>query len=97
MHRLLVQIAPLQKHKEEIVDHLLMVFSVRGGEQVEGYTQLVPRFQELGMVPVQHFFGGYPLLFSPNGDRRSVAVAARHHEDFIAFDPVVAREMSAAR
>ena len=62
------------------------------GEQVEGNPQLFPRFQKQSVIARHHLGRRNPLLVRPDGDRRAMGVAARHHQHPAAFKPVIAGE-----
>ena len=87
-----INITQLLQTGEKILHDALVVFSMRGGEQVERDAQALPSIQELGMEPFQHFLRLDVLLVGADGNRRAVGIGTGNHQDFIAFHPVVACE-----
>ena len=91
-HGIGVDISLLLKRQEDIVDHFLVVLGVGAGEQIEGDAQLLPGFQELGVVSVENLSRGDPFLLGANGNGGAVAIAAGNHQHLVALDAVIAGE-----
>ena len=91
-HRLRVQIPILVETAEDVLRHLRVVLRVRGREQIEADAEPLPAVEELGVVLPEHFLrADAPLLrFQRHG--RPVRIAAGHHQDIVALQPVVSRE-----
>ena len=85
-----VDVALVQKHTEDVLYDLSMVVRSGGREQVEGYAQALPRFEELLVIAGHHLLGRDAVLLRSEGDGRAVLVAAGYHEHVVTLQPVVA-------
>ena len=91
-HLALVDIVLRQQLQEDVLHHLPVVHRPRGCEQVEGDAHPVPAVEKEGLVTVDDYLRGNVLLLGPEGDRRPMLVAPRHHQHLVPLGAMVPGE-----
>ena len=90
--RLRADVPPVVQRREDVVHHSPVVVRPRAGVAVPGNAEFLPHLQVLGVVPRGQLLRRHPLLLGPDGDGRSVLIAAGHHYHLVALEPVVSGE-----